>query len=363
MKEGAAEKKDPAVLEQFTIEKGGRPILAPVRIQERDYLFYLDTGASVCVFDASLRRILGKPIHVREVGTAGGPTTVEVFNPPEAFVGELDLREGGPVVCRDMEMVRRATGRDIRGMLGMGFLKQYVIRIDFDFGKLQFRSWDGREHPEWGIANRLYTSREDAQEVLYVKGNPAGVGEVQFMVDTGESGVGCLGAEVFERATDQRALAEGLSETFGGTRRFKVARISGLTIGGVEHRGVAMHEARENLIGLGLLSRYVVTLDFIEMKMYLRKGQAFDKPNEIDMSGLHLWRLEGRPVVHSVDKDSPAEAAGIKAEDVVLKVGEKKTAEVDICDLRDLLKSGDGKEIKMTVKRGGEEKAVSFRLK
>jgi hypothetical protein len=47
------------------------------------------------------------------------------------------------------------------------------------------------------------------------------------------------------------------------------------------------------------------------MKMYLQKGQAFDKPDEIDMSGLHLWRFEGRSVVHSVDKSSPAEAAGI----------------------------------------------------
>jgi hypothetical protein len=36
---------------------------------------------------------------------------------------------------------------------------------------------------------------------------------------------------------------------------------------------------------------------------------------------------------------------------------------MDLLDLRDLLKSGDGKEIKMTIKRGDEEKAVSFKLK
>ena len=36
---------------------------------------------------------------------------------------------------------------------------------------------------------------------------------------------------------------------------------------------------------------------------------------------------------------------------------------MDLWDLRDLLKSGDGKEIRMTVKRGDEEKAVTFKLK
>ena len=124
-----------------------------------------------------------------------------------------------------------------------------------------------------------------------------------------------------------------------------------------------MDEGSFNLIGLGLLSRYVVTLDFPAMKMYLQKGQAFDKPDEIDMSGLHLWRVESRTVVHSVDKSSPAEAAGIRPEDVVLKVGETSATEMDIYDLRDLLKSGDGKEIRMTIKRGEEEKAVTFKLK
>jgi hypothetical protein len=81
------------------------------------------------------------------------------------------------------------------------------------------------------------------------------------------------------------------------------------------------------------------------------------------MSGLHLWRLEGRTAVHSVDKRSPAEAAGIRPEDVVLKAGETSATEMDIEDLRDLLKSGDGKEIRMTIKRGEEEKAVTFKLK
>ena len=205
--------------------------------------------------------------------------------------------------------------------------------------------------------------RRGERDLPYAKGNPAGVGDMKFLVDSGRNAAGDLVTEVFEKAMDKKALAEGSMVTAAGTGRFRQTRISHLAFGGFEHGGLVMGEGNENLIGLGLLSRYVVTLDFPSMKMYLQKGQAFDKPDEDDMSGLHLWHLEGRTVVHSVDEGSPAAAAGIRPEDVVLKAGETVTTGMDIEDLRDLLTSGDGKEIKMTIRRGEEEKAVTFKLK
>jgi C-terminal processing protease CtpA/Prc len=99
------------------------------------------------------------------------------------------------------------------------------------------------------------------------------------------------------------------------------------------------------------------------MKMYLQKGRAFDRRDEFDMSGLELARFQGRTFISSVDNESPAAAAGIKPEDVILKVGDQSASAMDIYDIRDLLKSGDGKEIKMAIKRGDEEKVVSFKLK
>jgi hypothetical protein len=245
----------------------------------------------------------------------------------------------------------------------MGFLKKYVVRIDFDSGKVQFRPWDGRGHPEWGRAVYLYDGGGVKRDLPYAKGNLAGVGEIKFLIDSGRNVAGDLVTELFERVMDKKALAEGPSATIAGTRRYRETRISNLAFGGFEHRGLLLDEGNENLIGLGLLSRYVVTLDFPSMKMYLQKGRAFDKADEMDMSGLHLWLLEGRTVVHSVDQGSPAEAAGIRPEDVVLKAGETNATEMDICDLRDLLTLGNGKEIRMIIRRGAAEKAVTFKLK
>ncbi len=363
LKEPPPEKKPPDVLAEFKVDKGRRAIFLPVRIQGKEYLFMLDTGATLCIFDVSFKELLGKPVKTRDVDTFGGTKALAWFNPPEAYLGKLDLREGGLVLCTDFEVIRRVFGREVSGFVGMGFLKHYVVRIDFDSGVVQFRRWDGRRHPEWGSPVFLYDAGEERTDVPFVKGNLAGVGDVELLVDSGYSGSGCLVAQVFGKALNKSALAETLGATIVDTHRSRVTRISNLRLGGFDHRDLALDEENQNAIGLGLLSRYVVTFDFPSMKMYLQKGKAFDKPDEIDMSGLHLWRLGGRTTVHSVDKDSPAEAAGIKPEDVVLKVGEQSASVMDLENLRDLLKSGDGKEIKLTIKRGEKEQFVSFNLK
>ena len=47
------------ILERFPISKRGDALVVPVRIEEKDHLFLLDTGSNMTVFDPSLP--LGEP--------------------------------------------------------------------------------------------------------------------------------------------------------------------------------------------------------------------------------------------------------------------------------------------------------------
>jgi C-terminal processing protease CtpA/Prc len=116
-------------------------------------------------------------------------------------------------------------------------------------------------------------------------------------------------------------------------------------------------------LGLAFLSRFIVTIDFKNEILYLKRGAGFSRRDEIDMSGLHLLRIDGKTIVYSVDEGSPADQAGVKAKDVIAKVDGKTAGEIEMWDIRRLLKSGDGKLIRMTVKRGEKTFEVSFRLK
>jgi len=49
------------------------------------------------------------------------------------------------------------------------------------------------------------------------------------------------------------------------------------------------------------LSRHIVTFEFQNKRIYLKKGEDFKKIDETDMSGLHLLRISNQTLVYSVD--------------------------------------------------------------
>lgn len=64
--------------------------------------------------------------------------------------------------------------------------------------------------------------------------------------------------------------------------------------------------------------------------------------------------------VHECFKDSPAAEAGIKAGDIIYKAEEKLASEMTVAELADMIKSGEGKEIHLILKRDGEEREVTI---
>ncbi len=121
-------------------------------------------------------------------------------------------------------------------------------------------------------------------------------------------------------------------------------------------------EARDNLLGLGFLSRHVVTFDFPHDRLYLKKGESFDKPDEAGMCGVSLDRSDGRTVVSAIYKGQPAAKAGIKAGDTILKLDGRDVSTYEMWEIRDLLRSGHGKEITMRIQRGSRIKDVKVVL-
>jgi C-terminal processing protease CtpA/Prc len=81
------------------------------------------------------------------------------------------------------------------------------------------------------------------------------------------------------------------------------------------------------------------------------------------MSGLHILREEKDTVVRIVDSDSPGELAGIKSDDRILRIGNQEAAKIEMFDLRNIFKSGNGKKIRLTIARGEREEEKTIELK
>lgn len=350
------------VLAEFRIAKDGDPILLPVTFKDKEYLFLLDTGCSHTVFDTSFKHELGDVKKVERALTAGSRIVAELFDAPEAFLGPLNVKDCGEVACLDLKMPSSVLGRKISGFIGMNFLKKYIVQIDYDNCTLLFLQPLQKRHSGWG--NELSISY-NSLGIPKITGNIYDSIIVDFWIDTGANSTGGLSSDIFDQILSEKKLktSEILFATASGVIRKREIRIDSLSVGSFNYAEFIFGEANWSHLGLLFLSRHTVTFDFPNSRIYLKKGRDFKKRDETDMSGLHLLRMSNQTVVYSVDEGSPAQKAGIKANDVIFKVGDKDANTYDILELRRFLMSGDKRNIMMTIKHGDDVKDVSFLLK
>jgi hypothetical protein len=313
------------------------------------------------VFDISLKHELGDAKGITRTGTGGSVTIdIQLFDTPEAFLGPLNLRDSGKVICLDHRMFSLISGREISGALGMNFLKKYVIQIDFDRGRILFIQPTDSPNPNWG---EEYLITYGSQGLPYIKGTIVNSINVIFLIDTGLNYSGDLETKIFKNLKERvTKLSKDLVQVAGETIQEMSFRTDNLSIGSLKYQGLILNVSNSSRLGLQFLSRHIVTFDFPNSKVYFKKGRNFKKADEADMSGLHLLRTSKGTIVHSIDKDSPAKKAGIRANDVILSVQNKDANKYDIWELRRLLMFKNRHEITMVIERGNYIREVSFLL-
>ncbi len=381
----------PNVLAQFKIEEDAKEILLPVKLEGKEYLFQLDTGSSITMFDISLRDKLPAPKGTAKVRTPSGTIECELFDAPRAFLGPLSLK--GAVGVVDLEPAGSAVKRRRHGVIGMNFLKNYCVQMDFDKGLVSFlKSKPDRgifsflrasknKHPEWGEEIPIrYDSRSG---IPHIKAKVEGA-EVDFTIDTGyvhligwpdlpfANFTGQLESRVLNRLRskiyfEQKHLTQ--RTTHKGKESFdsdKGAIVSRFSIGALEYKDAVFREGGESVLGMGFLSRHLVTFDFPNDKMYLKKGKYFDSPSAVGFSledfGFSLRCRQNDIFVSEVDPNGPAYAKGMRQQDVVIRVDEVDVASHTLSELWPLLSQKNREELTITVKRDDDIEQFSFSL-
>jgi predicted metalloprotease with PDZ domain len=122
-------------------------------------------------------------------------------------------------------------------------------------------------------------------------------------------------------------------------------------------------EGVPSTLGVAFLRRHRVTFDFPNQVLYLAPSSHFEEEEAADMSGLHLLRLNGKTIVHSVDAGSPAEAAALQAGDVIESINGQATATLQMKEARKILRAADGAKARLSVRRKGVPMDVTIVLK
>lgn len=348
------------VIEEFPLDQGGDMILVPVTVSRRPCLFWLDTGSSYTIYDRSL----GDPI-AGSAGSAtlrdgeGVPVSAPVVWAPDAFVGSLRLPRRGLVL--DLAHLRQAGGYDIRGIVGMDFLGQYVVRLDFDACKLQILtapgSGSGREIPIMRANDGRPFVRAEVPETTE-----------WFLIDTGAVGIGHAGN--LRSGLLDHLLSARHAVSVAGTRHATLASagrgvsraaLDALTVGPFHHQNLVFGSTEgTSTLGNDYWSRYVVTFDFPQERMFLKESRNFAKPVLLNKSGLYLLKVDGAVVVDYVDRHSPGARAGVRRGDVIIGVGTLDAQRAALRSVRLALCAASG-PLPLTIERSGTKITVMLR--
>jgi predicted aspartyl protease len=120
---------------QFTLAgPGGAALVVPVNVNEAGpFPFVLDTGATLTCVDEELVKELNLPNATGTIAIGGG---IRGLGPMRLITIESlamgDATATGLLGCAvDLSAMQKA-GLDVRGLLGLNFLKAYRVTLDFN---------------------------------------------------------------------------------------------------------------------------------------------------------------------------------------------------------------------------------------
>jgi hypothetical protein len=235
-----------------------------------DYLFGVDTGATLTVLDKSWEPKL-KPYKTNSV--VGARWAVSgVFSAPPLLLGGVPLRMGQMVVTEDLPA--HFSGRPVAGILGMDCLGHYCVQFDFTQNKLRFLDPRDLNPQNLGKAFPI----EPLRGCFFAHDNLAGIRGFDSLIDTGCNFDGVLTPPLFQQWTNQTSMIHYPGGFFGGLI------YTNLYLAG---------DGERNLIGLHLLARNLVTLNFPGQTLYLLQQSVGPLPAETN----HFANFYKNPVV------------------------------------------------------------------
>lgn len=289
-----------------------RQVLFPMRINGRLVEAWLDSGASSTVVDARVAASLGLPLGevVRAQGVAGRVDGVRLAR-ADLQLGDLAL-PGRHVAVMDLGVLAEVVPRPVQVILGRDVFDSAVLDIDFRTQEISFLArHDFRPPPVDALP--LTTAGNLRAFPIRISGV-----DTQAILDLGNSGALLIDRDFADQARllVGRPVSTQLSVGVDGPRESVVTSVDNVEVGGVRFDGVPtvatvglVARAPAN-VGLALLSRFHVTVDFAGDRLWLQPyPETEDAPFRKNRAGLSVVAEGDRLRVTHVARGSPAAAA------------------------------------------------------
>lgn len=352
---------------QVPFERYGGLILVKLSIDGHAPMpFILDSGGLNLLTPAAARElgVQGKGNQaVQGVGTQ--TQSLQVADVGSYRLGPVQMdQQRFLIIDLPLLLTDRGDRPAIAGLIGYELLRRFTTRIDYDRQQLTFTAAGSLRNSSG--ADVLPLSFDGRTPLVHASAN--GIDGV-FMMDTGDSGE----LTVFEPfAKAHRIALDGKvsashSGGVGGIIENRSGHLASFALGphalldppatfSAPKTGVFASELLAGNIGQGILSRYVMTLDYESRRMQLQRGNGWEKPFEDGPSlGFGLNRINHEQYqVLAVTPSSPARRVGLAAGDIVVALDGVPASRLGLDELRESMRRGGDHGLTVTVLRKGK---------
>jgi hypothetical protein len=360
-------------------------IIIPIYINKKGpFNFILDTGVSpLLVTDPTIL----EPSDLKQVRTIkltglGKGNDVEAYasNSLQVSIGKAIMQNiPAAILKKDIFNLSNFLGIHVHGLIGYYFVNSFLVKIKYSNQRLIFYApgekvkIKGEPIPINLILNKPYLS-------AYILAPGLGEINAKLLMDSGASNglsLETYNGKVFP--APNKKIPANLGMGFSGLISGNIGRVQQVKIGpftlinviasypDFEEGGAkATETGRNGSVGADLLRHFDVTIDYANNKIYLKPNSNYKLPFEHDMSGLEVYIEEGKSnrfYVERIEPNSPGTTAGILVGDEIVSVNFNPVRTMDLENIGNLFKSGDGRTVIIEVYRKSENMYKVLTLK
>lgn len=269
-------------------------------------------------------------------------------------------------------------GEEVHGVIGYAVLVRYITEIDYEGGLISLYARDSYKYDGNGYELPIYIVQNLPIGKATIDMYNGTSFEGDFMIDTGsrtEIIINSPTVVAFDMAENIGTYYTVRATIGTSSRRTKMryGRLSCLGLANYkfddvpvalssDNKGVLSLDLIDGIIGNRMLKRFNIIFNYKDSKIYLKPNILIGKEYEVNLSGLSIAFVGGKPFLKNVVDRSPADKAGLRNGDEIISINTVLVENMPPGKIRQSFLITD-KKINLVIRRNNKYKYTELKLK